>query len=121
MSENYDSEKEVLEKIKLRWLMIQNSRDDPVLEAYLIGTFEDLYRKYSIKMSNEISEFIKAEKERTKDVLKDTINKKKAQLNSLIEKKKQEVEKKLEQEKKKEEEKMSAGMTRTQQIFGDNF
>lgn len=120
MPEVFD-EKDVEERLKFRWLMLKNSTDDPALEAYLITSLEDLYKKHSLKIPQEISTFIRYEKERIKDFLKQNIKNKKAQLGSLVEKRKLSIEKQLVEENKKQEAERLAKISRTKQIFGDSF
>jgi len=115
-----DSEKEVNEQLRLKWIMIQNCREDPVVEANLIASMEKLYQKYSVKIPAEIRQFLKEEKKRLKDILEKDLRQKKDELNQIIKNRDSRAMEQTEEQRRREEEERLSKMTRTQQIFGDD-
>ena len=115
-----ESEKEVNEQLRLKWIMIQNCKDDPVVEANMIASMEELYQKYSVKIPAEIMQFLKEEKERLKDILEKCLKQKKAELNQIIKNRDSRTMEQTEEQRRRGEEERLSKMTRTQQIFGDD-
>ena len=84
---------EVEDAIRLKWIMIESSKDDPLLQAQMITSLEELCTKKSIKIPYEKAKILDEHKKRIKEFLKKEIDEKRKKYDKLLEKIKPKLEK----------------------------
>ena len=78
---------EVRNEIKYRILTVKYTRDDPVLQAYMIKHLLEAYKKHKLEVPPTIIKYIKAETRIMQQHLKEEIEKKKKQMEKRPSKK----------------------------------
>lgn len=114
---------ELHEAVRYKWLTLESLGDDCdiMTRANSVIALEELYRKYHIKIAPEKHRMLNEEKKKIAEILKQTIEKKKMILNNMISQKNELKAKTDEERKRKISEEEYSKLSRTKQIFGNEF
>ncbi|NOZ80616.1 MAG: hypothetical protein GXP63_02990 [DPANN group archaeon] len=112
------SEEEMAENLRFRLMMIESTKDDPLVEAQMIFIMEEEYKRYDIHIPAKIRAFLKAEKNRLQKEVAEMIKDKQYERHITQDDRMRNLLKERYKLKKLEEQTRLSGMTRTQQIFG---